>query len=221
MTSHRDAAEQDAVAPLDYWERRYADADRVWSGRVNRVLADVASELTPGRALDLGCGEGADVIWLAERGWSATGVDLSPTAVRRASEAARAAGIPEARARFVAADLANLHEATGDERYQLVTASFLHSPVELPRAEVLRHAAGLVASGGHLLITSHADFPPWSNVPHEHAPRFLTPEQEIEALGLERGAWEVLLAETRERPATGPGGEPATLEDAIVLLRRR
>lgn len=53
----------------EYWETRYGDADRIWSGNVNLVVAGVAAELEPGSALDLGCGEGGDAVWLAERGW--------------------------------------------------------------------------------------------------------------------------------------------------------
>jgi len=222
VTADFDAAEREGgdaapeAAPAEYWERRYADAEQVWSGRVNRVLADVAAGLEPGSALDLGCGEGADVLWLAEQGWSATGIDISSTAIRRADEAARAANQP--RARFLAGDLAELDAG---ERYDLVTASFLHSPVELPRAEILRRAAERVAPGGHLLITSHADYPPWADARHGHTHRFLRPAEEIEALDLDAESWEIVLAEIRARETVGPDGRPAALDDAVVLLRRR
>jgi Thioredoxin reductase len=207
------------IAPADYWDRRYADATRVWSGRVNAALADVAAGLGPGTALDLGCGEGADAIWLAEHGWTATGIDISPTAIERAREAAHSAGISENRARFLAADLASLDE---DARYDLVTASFLHSPVELARGQILRAAADRVAPGGHLLITSHAGVPPWAqHAAHVHAHHFLTPGEEIEQLDLDAQAWEIVVAEPRTRPATGPDGSAVTLDDAVVLLRRR
>jgi SAM-dependent methyltransferase len=64
----------------------------MWSGRPNgRLLAEVAG-LTPGRALDVGCGEGADAIWLARSGWTVTAIDVSDVAVRRAREVAELAG---------------------------------------------------------------------------------------------------------------------------------
>ncbi|ALJ19771.1 SAM-dependent methyltransferase [Microbacterium sp. No. 7] len=215
----REAATWHRVAPADYWEERYAGSDRVWSGRVNRVLADVASSLTPGRALDLGCGEGADVIWLAQQGWQATGIDISPTAVRRATAAAEAAGVAD-RARFLAVDLAALPEGEDD----LVTASFLHSPVELPREEILRRAAARVAPGGHLLITSHAAPPPWSAAAHAdadgHAHRFPTTEEEVAQLGLDPAHWRIVTAETRTREAVGLDGQTAALDDTVVLARR-
>ncbi|CAG7616504.1 Ferredoxin--NADP reductase [Leucobacter soli] len=218
------------VAPAEYWEERYGESDRIWSGRVNRVLADVAASLEPGRALDLGCGEGGDVVWLARQGWKATGIDISRTAIGRAEAAARAAGLGEAQAGFRVADLSGLDAG---ERFDLVSASFLHSPVELPRERILRLAAEHVAPGGHLLITAHAAPPPWAKArhahEHEHAhdgqdpghPSFPTPDEEIASLGLDDAEWEILLAETRDREATGPDGETATLADGIVLLRRR
>ncbi|HJA04569.1 MAG TPA: class I SAM-dependent methyltransferase, partial [Candidatus Microbacterium stercoravium] len=177
------------IAPAEYWEERYGGTDRVWSGRVNRVVADVASELAPGRSLDLGCGEGADVIWLAQQGWTATGIDISPSAIGRAREAAQAAGLADDRASFAANDLASLDVAP---QYDLVTASFLHSPVELPRAEILRAAAGLVAPGGHLLITSHAASPPWAEHADHHEPHFLSPDEEFAGLGLDADEWTAL-----------------------------
>src|SRR5689334_23917491 len=105
--SHDD--EHDHEQDLDstaFWEDRYSGVEQAWSGRVNQVLADVAAGLSPGRALDLGCGEGADAIWLAQRGWQVTGVDISPTAIARAQRAAEGAAIPSGRIRWHAHDLA-------------------------------------------------------------------------------------------------------------------
>lgn len=204
------------VAPADFWEERYAGSDKVWSGNVNAVLANVASLLPPGRALDLGCGEGGDVIWLARHGWDATGADISPTAIRRAATAAEAAGVDAGRARFLATDLAELPEGA----YDLVTASFLHSPVALAREDILRSAAERVAPGGHLLITSHAGPPPWAEASDTHHHRFPTPQEEVESLGLDPQQWQVVVAEVRTRETTAPDGEPTTIDDGVVLIRR-
>lgn len=208
------------VAPVDFWEDRYAGSDRVWSGRVNAALAAIAPTLVPGRALDLGCGEGADVIWLGQNHWRATGIDISPTAIERARLAAKEAGLDEERATFLAADLGSVNQAERAERYDLVTASFLHSPVQLSRTEILRSGADRVEPGGSLLITSHAAAPPWADASaHEH--RFLSPEEELAALDLDPGQWQVVVAEVRPRAATGPDGTTATLDDTVVLLRRK
>lgn len=75
------------------WDTRYSDrGSAMWSGRPNgRLLAEVAA-LTPGRALDIGCGEGADAIWLAGHGWTVAAIDISAVAVCRAQQAAEQAG---------------------------------------------------------------------------------------------------------------------------------
>jgi SAM-dependent methyltransferase len=203
----------DATVPADFWEERYASADRVWSGNVNHAVVQVATDLAPGRSLDLGCGEGGDVVWFAQHGWDATGVDISATATRRGAEAAKAAGVPDDRIHFEAADLSTWQP---HGTYDLVTASFLQSPVQLPRADILRRVADHVVPGGHLLIVAHAAMPPWANNPaHHHT--FLTPDDEVAALGLD---WTVVIAEVRRRESTGPDGQQATLEDTVVLLRR-
>src|SRR5688500_13702544 len=139
-----------------FWERRYASREQVWSGRANARLAEVAGPLEPGRALDLGCGEGADAVWLAQRGWDVTAVDVSATALERGAAAAAAVGVAD-RVRFERHDLARSFPAGA---FDLVSAQFLQSPVELPRGEVLRSAAAAVGECGLLLIVEHGSVSP-------------------------------------------------------------
>ncbi len=81
-----------AAAQAAEWDARYGERDRaMWSGRPNGRLAAEVADLTPGRALDVGCGEGADAIWLARRGWTVTAIDISDVAVGRAREASELA----------------------------------------------------------------------------------------------------------------------------------
>jgi SAM-dependent methyltransferase len=87
VTGHRSAGS------AGEWDARYRERLSMWSGRPNgRLVAEVAG-LVPGRALDVGCGEGADAIWLAGQGWEVTAVDISAVAIARAQEAAAAAGV--------------------------------------------------------------------------------------------------------------------------------
>src|SRR6476661_2126850 len=66
------------------WDERYRSKARLWSGKPNPQLVHEAGGLRPGKALELGCGEGADAIWLARQGWSVTAVDVSAVALERA-----------------------------------------------------------------------------------------------------------------------------------------
>jgi SAM-dependent methyltransferase len=82
-----------AQAQAGHWDARYSERDALWSGRPNgRLVAEVAG-LTPGKVLDVGCGEGADAIWLASRGWAVTAIDISEVALGRARAAADLAGV--------------------------------------------------------------------------------------------------------------------------------
>ena len=199
----------------EFWENHYGAKTRVWSGRVNLRLAEVAGSLSPGRALDLGCGEGADALWLADRGWRVVAVDISQTALQRATGDARAAGLLE-RIDFQRHDLSDSFPAG---TFDLVSAQFLHSPVHLDRDEVLRRAAAAVAPSGLLLVVDHASAPPWAwNLGHEH--HFPTAEEVVSALSLNSTSWQSLRAEAVERQATGPDGQIATVTDNVIVLRR-
>jgi len=93
MPEHEHAEHGGAAAQAAEWDARYRERDgTMWSGRPNgRLVAEVAG-LAPGRALDVGCGEGADAIWLAGRGWQVTAIDVSDVALGRAREAAEQTG---------------------------------------------------------------------------------------------------------------------------------
>ncbi len=75
-----------------FWDQRYGASGALWSGQPNPQLLAEASGLPPGRALDAGSGEGADAIWLAERGWLVTAVDISTVALDRGAAHARQLG---------------------------------------------------------------------------------------------------------------------------------
>lgn len=205
-----------------FWESRYADKGQVWSGKVNALLQEVAWGLSVGSVLDLGCGEGGDVLWFASLGWRATGVDIAPSAIERASAEAQRLGFAEDQTRFLVMDLSR--EGL-EESFDLVTASFFHSPVELDRGAILRRAASLVAPGGHLLLLSHVAPPPWAHALAESGKTpqqsgFLSPSEEVALLGLHPPKWEVKLAELRDRTAKGPNNEEAVLTDRVVLAKR-
>jgi SAM-dependent methyltransferase len=198
------------------WEEHYAERKRVWSGRANVRLVEVAASLPPGRALDLGCGEGGDAMWLAEHGWQVTAVDISQTALDRAAADARARNMTD-RIDFARHDLPDTFP---EGVFDLVSAQFLHSMTELDRPRVLRLGADAVTAGGLLLIVDHAGPPPWASKLHHHH-EFPGIEEVIESLNLDVGQWERVRAEAVGREATGPNGEAGTLVDNVIVLRRR
>lgn len=198
------------------WDEHYSAKPRVWSGRVNVQLADIAAHLAPGHALDLGCGEGADAIWLAERGWSVVAVDVAPTALDRARADAEERGVAQ-RIDFQCHDLA---ASFPDGAFDLVSAQFLHSTVPLDRAAILRRAAAAVAPGGSLVIVDHAAAPPWATrLKEAHHHDFPTAETVLGGLALDDG-WQRIRVGSVKRIAVGPDGEQASLEDNVIWLNR-
>ncbi|HEV7418477.1 MAG TPA: class I SAM-dependent methyltransferase [Mycobacterium sp.] len=200
----------------EYWEGHYGERDRIWSGRVNVQLASVVGDLPPGRALDLGCGEGGDAVWLAERGWHVVAVDVSETALARAGAEARARGVLD-RIDFQHHDLSDSFPAGS---FDLASAQFLHSMVRLERPQILRNAAKAVAVGGLLVIVDHAAAPPISKkVPHDHP--FPSAEEVLAELDLPVAEWERARVEVVDRDGTDPDGHPFTWRDNLMVLRRR
>ncbi|WP_166905261.1 FAD-dependent oxidoreductase [Mycobacterium sp. DL440] len=198
-----------------YWERHYGQRGRIWSGRVNAQLAKIAADLPTGTALDLGCGEGGDAVWLAENGWRVTAVDVSETALARAAAEAQERGVAEQ----ITFERHDLSESVPDGRFDLVSAQFLQSPIAMDRAGLLRRAAGAVAPGGLLVIVDHGAAPPWAP---EHVRKFPFPSAEdvVDSMNLDDAQWERIRVGTDEREATGPDGQHGTLIDNVMVLRR-
>ncbi|NMO89586.1 FAD-dependent oxidoreductase [Actinomycetospora sp. TBRC 11914] len=194
-----------------FWERFYAERDQVWSGRPNPVLAATAADLAPGTALDLGAGEGGDVLWLAGRGWKVTAVDVAQTACDRIAD--RAGELP------VRTERHDLTATFPEGTYDLVSAQYLHSPApDFPRAAILRRAAEAVAPGGTLLVVGHGRLAPWSWDPSLRMP---TAPEVLASLELDDAAWDVVRCDSLERAATGPDGQEATITDEILQVRLR
>ena len=187
------------MSTQDYWEDFYS-GERRWSGKPNASLVEDVADLEPGTALDLGCGEGGDAIWLAAEGWTVTAADISQTALGIAARHAAEAGVTVTWERH---DLAVSLPAGS---FDLVTTSFLHSKVELPRAQILRAGAEAVAPGGTLLIVGHA---PSVEHHHEDLPG---PDEVVGELALPENGWQLVTSELRER------GDRI---DTVVRFRRR
>ena len=212
-TNEHHANEHHANEHHATWEQHYASRPQVWSGRVNAQLSAVAPQLGGIRALDLGCGEGADAIWLAEQGWTVVAVDVSGTALSRARAAATSRGVAE----HIDFQQHDLTRSFPDGTFDLVSAHFLHSTVEMDRSEILRRAAAAVAPGGALLIVDHAAAPPWAVTMQHH--QFPTAEAVTDGLNLDPKQWESKIDRV-ERSVRGPEGEDVTLVDNVILLSR-
>jgi SAM-dependent methyltransferase len=139
-----------ADAQAAEWDARYTErGDAMWSGRPNGRLVQEVAELQPGRALDVGCGEGADAVWLAGRGWTVTAIDVSEVAVRRARDAAEAAGVS---IEWLCGDA--LQAALPSRSFDLVSMQY----PALPRAageDAVRTLLDTVRPGGMLLAVYH------------------------------------------------------------------
>jgi SAM-dependent methyltransferase len=200
------------------WEERYRSAAAVWSGQPNPQLVAEVSDLSPGTALDVGSGEGADTIWLAARGWRVSAVDFSTTALERAAAHAAALGADiAARIEWRHADVRSWTPPPGS--FDLVSAQYMHLPSAERRLLFVRLAAA-VAPGGTLLLVGH-DVSDLDTVAHRvHEPDMFFTGEEV-AGSLAPGEWDVLVVDARPRPAKSHEGSGITVRDAVVRARRR
>ncbi|MEO5679113.1 MAG: class I SAM-dependent methyltransferase [Acidimicrobiales bacterium] len=193
------------------WDDRYRASDQIWSGQPNGALVAETADQEPGRALDVGCGEGADAIWLALRGWQVTALDLSSVALDRARAAATGAGV----------DIEWIHAgllgATLPARgFDLVTA---HYPALLRTAAHEAEAALLaaVAPGGTLLVVHHADVDMDEAKAQGFDPAdYVGPAEVLAAID---ESWAIEVDETRPR-AVPASGAAHHVRDQVLRARR-
>jgi SAM-dependent methyltransferase len=224
---HQDATLDELRQALtrEFWDERYAGSERVWSGKPNQRLVEQTVDLTPGHAADIGCGEGADAIWLAEQGWDVTALDVSRVALDRTAQHAIERGV-DRRVKVGEYDVLSARpprHPRGTQGFDLVSAHFMHVPRE-DFDGVYRRLAAAVAPSGRLLVVAHHPDDVDSGARRPHGPGLLfPPEQLLTTLGVEGGSsddWEVEVVDSPVREQQMPDG-PMRVRDTIVRLRRR
>jgi SAM-dependent methyltransferase len=204
-----------AVSDANFWDERYRSAGAIWSGDPNPQLVAEVCGLEPGTALDVGCGEGADAVWLAERGWQVTAIDISGVALERARNAAVDAGITP-RIDWRQGDIATW---TPERSYDLVSAQFMQLASPL-REAVFQRLAAAVDIGGTLLIVGHHPSDLETTVRRPRMPGVLYTAEEIAGL-LDPQSWELLVQEARPRGVTDANGAAVIVHDTVLRSRRR
>jgi 2-polyprenyl-3-methyl-5-hydroxy-6-metoxy-1,4-benzoquinol methylase len=199
------------------WDGHYSGDGTIWSGDPNVQLVAEVAGLPPGTALDVGCGEGGDVIWLARRGWTVTGADFSAAGLARAARLAEEAGVAE-RTHWWRVDAREFD--AGGRSYDLVSTQYLHPP-DGGMVDVVRRLAAAVAPGGHLLVVGHAPSPGSPHLgAHEPNARHRAMLLAAELLPGLPEDFEPLVVEQRPHPRTRDG-ETVEIDDSILLARRR
>jgi SAM-dependent methyltransferase len=198
-----------------HWEQLWAKTLREHADKVAQrapsayVVAETAN-LTPGRALDAGCGHGAEALWLAGHGWKVTAVDFAGSALAHARATADALGPQLAtRVAWVEADLAAWTPPPG--HFDLVVCLYVH--IAGTASEMVRRMASGVAPGGTLLMVGHRPHDPATGKPTAAASQVQV-DVDSARNALDRSAWTLICAEERPRAVAGTG------VDAVIVARR-
>jgi SAM-dependent methyltransferase len=213
-----------------FWEERYRGRTAVHDKQPSPYLMAEVANRTPGTALDAGCGEGANVIWLASQGWRVMAVDIASNALRHAREHAEAVGV-SGNIEWVEADLTSWVPAA--EEFDLVCAHYVH-PAGSSEA-LFRRLAASVAPGGTLLIVDHDpadqhaadqhaadhgrsnhDRNDHDRTDHSSADEPFDPGQHLNP-----GQWDIAAVEARTRSVAVHDGQEVILRDAVFRARKR
>jgi SAM-dependent methyltransferase len=209
----------------DIWTSQRAGA--MSTSDPNPHLLRQVEGLTPGSAIDAGCGAGAEAIWLASAGWTVAATDVAETALAFGERRAAEAGV-SGRVQWVQADLSSWDP---DQQYDLVTTHYAHPAI--PQLEFYRRIANWVAPKGTLLIVGHLhhhEDEEGASPGHRHsddakhegrppAEASATAAAITELFDLE--TWEIATAEESQRSLKGPDGRETTIHDVVVRATRR
>jgi SAM-dependent methyltransferase len=193
------------------WNGRYEEhGQHMWSGQPNGSLETELTNQTPGRVLDLGCGEGADAIWLATLGWEVTATDISDVAIERARQAADGAGVTV----DFRTDDAITHPPS-ESSFDLVIMSY----------PALAREAGLIAMqaiaksvvrGGELMVIGHSLHETHSADDHGFNPDDYVSIDDI--IEVTQSDFSITLDEIRVRP-NAPEGNPHSTDRILRATR--
>ena len=189
------------------WDERYSSADRLWTSNVNPALIAEAGALTPGTALDVGSGEGADARWLAARGWTVVAIDISGVAIERARSLDTTGAITWAQVDLYADDV----PAPGT--FDLVSAQYF--PIAAGDETTVARLLGAVAPGGSLVMSAHE--PTGIRAQGRDPDAYIFPG-DVAARIADDPDWEIVTDETRERGIAAGGGHHT--HDVILRARR-
>ncbi|MDP9843512.1 class I SAM-dependent methyltransferase [Streptosporangium lutulentum] len=193
------------------WDEMYRSHDQVFSGNPNGVLVAEVNDLPPGLALDVGCGEGVDALWLARRGWQVTAVDVSETALQRAAAADTDI---KGRVAWARADLTTTPPPA--DAFDLVSIHYFPLRRQ-PGHAALRGLVDAVAPGGTLLFATHALSDLASRQEDGFDPAdYYQPDDIAQLLD---PIWDVLINETRPRIAPAPAGTHHTYDTVLRAQR--
>jgi len=201
---------QPAESNVD-WDKRYSGVETMWSGNPNSSLVALVKDLEPGSVLDVGCGEGADAIWLAGRGWQVTALDVSRVAIDRGRIEAQRVGV----------DVEWLHcallEATLPiEGFTLVSAQY-PALLRTESHDASRALLSAVALGGYLLFVHHADIDVELALSHGCNPEnYVSPADVVARLDSD---WDVIFNSRMPRILT-TGAGAGHVDDVVVFARR-
>ena len=158
----------------EFWDGIWADIEDCGSGS-DQILAQQVERLTPGRALEIGCGTGGNAVWLAKKGWQVTAVDIPAVAIEKGKRLAAEHGV---NIEFVVAEAATYQPQLA---YDLITCFYIQMfPPQ--RANMLANMSKTLAPGGTLLFVSHDKSGPPSGWSVEDLRSLTTPEEIVAEL---------------------------------------
>lgn len=193
------------------WNERYANKELVWSITPNQTLVVETGRLLPGKALDLGAGEGRNAIWLASRGWRVTAVDFAENGLVKARQLATREQVD---IQWLCEDV-TLYQP-GNEVFDLVIMLFLHVP-EPDRNQIIQNSIAGLATGGHFVYIGHDVTNIGQGLGGPQDPSVLCTPEDITANlpGFEITRAEVVTREVTHEPGHG-GPESGTALDTLV-----